>query len=61
MKGCFIQLDGSMSNSITIAEETLWKIIFDGYPDPLKLYVLYTDPSKYAMACMLTQFYEHKI
>ena len=30
------------------------------YPDPNKLYVLYTDVSKYAWAGVLTQFYQHK-
>ena len=30
------------------------------YPDPKKLYVLYTDASKYAWAQVLTQSYQHK-
>ena len=25
------------------------------YPDPSRLYILFTDPSKYAWACVLTQ------
>ena len=31
------------------------------YPDPNKPYVLYTDASKYAWSCVLTQEYEHEI
>ena len=31
------------------------------YPDPNKSYVLYTDASKYAWSCVLTQEYEHEI
>ena len=31
------------------------------YPDPNLLYVLYTDASKYAWACVLTQEKMHKI
>ena len=31
------------------------------YPDPNKPYILYTDASKYAWSCVLTQEYEHKI
>lgn len=31
------------------------------YPDPNKPYILYTDASKYAWACVLTQEYEHEI
>ena len=31
------------------------------YPDPTKPYTLYTDASKYAWSCVLTQEYEHKI
>ena len=30
------------------------------YPDPSKPYTLFTDTSKHACACMLTQEYEHK-
>ena len=30
------------------------------YPDPNKPYTLYTDASKYAWACMLTQQYEYE-
>ena len=30
------------------------------YPDPSKRYTLFTDASKYAWACVLTQEYEHK-
>ena len=29
------------------------------YPDPSKPYTLFTDASKYAWACVLTQEYEH--
>ena len=31
------------------------------YPDPNKPYTLYTDASKYAWSCVLTQEYEHEI
>ena len=31
------------------------------YPDPTKPYTLYTDASKYAWFCVLTQEYEHEI
>ena len=31
------------------------------YPDPTKPYTLYTDASKYAWSCVLTQEYEHEI
>ena len=31
------------------------------YPDPSKPYILYTDASKYAWSCVLTQEYEHEI
>ena len=31
------------------------------YPDPLKPYVLFTDASKYAWSCVLTQEYIHEI
>lgn len=31
------------------------------YPDPDKPYILYTDATKYAWACVLTQEYEHEI
>ena len=31
------------------------------YPDPSKPYLLYTDASKYAWSCVLTQEYEHEI
>ena len=31
------------------------------YPDPGKLYTLYTDASKYAWSCVLTQEYEYDI
>ena len=31
------------------------------YPDPNKPYILYTDASKYAWSCVLTQEYEHNI
>ena len=31
------------------------------YPDRNKPYILYTDGSKYAWSCVLTQEYEHKI
>ena len=31
------------------------------YPDPSKPYVLFTDASKYAWSCVLTQEYTHKI
>ena len=31
------------------------------YPDPSKPYVLFTDPSKYAWSCVLTQEYTHEI
>ena len=31
------------------------------YPDPEKSYTLFTDASKYAWACVLTQEYEHEI
>ena len=31
------------------------------YQDPTKPYTLYTDASKYAWSCVLTQEYEHKI
>ena len=30
------------------------------YPDPSKPYTLFTDASKYALACVITQEYEHK-
>ena len=30
------------------------------YPDPIKPYTLFTDASKYAWACILTQEHEHK-
>ena len=30
------------------------------YPDPSKPYTLFTDASKYAWACVLTQEYEHE-
>ena len=30
------------------------------YPDPNKHYVLYTDASKYAWSCVLTQEYEYE-
>ena len=30
------------------------------YPDPTKPYTLYTDASKYAWSCVLTQEYEHE-
>ena len=30
------------------------------YPDPSKPYILFTDASKYAWACVLTQEYEHE-
>ena len=30
------------------------------YPDPNKPYVLYTDASKYAWSCVLTQEYEYE-
>ena len=31
------------------------------YPDPGKPYILYTDASKYAWSCVLTQEYEHRV
>ena len=31
------------------------------YPDPSKPYILYTDASKYAWSCVLTQEFEHEI
>ena len=31
------------------------------YPDPNKLYVLFTDASKYAWSCVLTQEYSHNL
>ena len=31
------------------------------YPYPSKPYILFTDASKYAWACVLTQEYEHEI
>ena len=31
------------------------------YPDPTKPYTWYTDASKYAWSCVLTQEYEHEI
>ena len=31
------------------------------YPDPSRPYILYTDASKYAWSCVLTQEYEHEI
>ena len=31
------------------------------YPDPSKPYVLFTDASKYAWSCILTQKYTHEI
>ena len=31
------------------------------YPDPSKPYILYTDTSKYAWSCVLTQEYEYEI
>ena len=31
------------------------------YPDPLKPYVPFTDASKYAWSCVLTQEYTHEI
>ena len=31
------------------------------YPDPSKSYILYTDASKYAWSCVLTQEYEYEI
>ena len=31
------------------------------YPDPSKPYVLFTDASKYAWSCVLTQEYIHEI
>ena len=30
------------------------------YPDPSKPYTLFTDASKFAWACVLTQEYEHE-
>ena len=31
------------------------------YPDPSKLYVLFTDASKYAWSCVLTQEYTYEV
>ena len=31
------------------------------YPDPNKLYILFTDASKYAWSCVLTQEYTHEV
>ena len=41
-------------------KESLMKEPILKYPDPKKPYVLFTDTSKYAWACVLTQFNEHE-
>ena len=43
-----------------LLKEGLMKEPILKYPDPNKLYTLYTDASKYAWACVLTQQYEYE-
>ena len=45
--------------SFDILKKTLYEEPILKYPDPNKPYILYTDASKYAWACVLTQAEEH--
>ena len=45
--------------SFDILKRTLYEEPILKYPDPNKPYILYTDASKYAWACVLTQAEEH--
>ena len=51
---------GTCQLAFEMLKEALLKEPILKYPDPSKLYVLYTDASKYAWAGVLTQSYQHK-
>ena len=51
---------GACQGAFEMLKEGLLKEPILKYPDPRKLYVLYTDASKYAWAGVLTQSYQHK-
>ena len=51
---------GACQGAFEMLKEALLKEPILKYPDPNKLYVLYTDTSKYAWAGVLTQSYQHK-
>ena len=48
------------SGAFEMLKEALLEEPILKYPDPNKLYVLYTDASKYALAGVLSQSYQHK-
>ena len=47
-------------SSFELLKEVLIKEPILQFPDPNKPYILYTDPSKYAWSCVLTQQYIHE-
>ena len=47
--------------SFELLKQTLMEHPILKYPDPNRPYIMYTDASKYAWACVLTQEYEHNI
>ena len=52
---------GKCQASFELLKEALIKELILWFPDPNKPYTLYTDTSKYAWSCVLTQQYTHNI
>ena len=50
-----------MSDSLELLKEALVKEPILRFSNPNKSYILYTDVSKYAWSCVLTQQYTHNI
>ena len=51
----------SVNNHFQMLKQMLTQEPILVYPDPSKLYVLFTDASKYAWSCVLTQEYVYEI
>ena len=53
-------MDYTMSGFVWDVEGCIDNFSYFKYPDPNKPYTLFTDASKHAWACVLTQEYEHE-